>query len=381
MTESIKQKSKFFGVKGKTKFLSKREIFVILLVLGLVIFGCIMVYSASCYSAEYRYKNQFFFLYKQLFGVALGIFALVFFSFFDYHLLKKFRYWILGVSVILLILVFVPGFGVQSYGANRWVNLLGISIQPSEIAKFALVLFLANYLSEKHDKIKTFKGLLPPLCVAGVLCVLVIIEPSMSVTMCLGMVTLLMLIIGGMSKKHTLLFSSMAAAGVPLLILAEPYRLKRLFAFLNPWASPQGEGFQLIQSLYSLGNGGFFGVGLFNSRQKYLFLPFAESDFIFSIIGEELGFCGCCLLMAAYFSLVWLLFKIGLNAKDRFGCLLACGIGIVIAVQTLLNIAVVTGSIPPTGLPLPFISSGGTSVAVFMGAIGVALNVCRQSQK
>lgn len=381
MTESVKQKSKFFGVKGKTKFLSKREIFVILLVLGLVIFGCIMVYSASCYSAEYRYKNQFFFLYKQLFGVALGIFALVFFSLFDYHLLKKFRYWILGVSVILLILVFVPGFGVQSYGANRWVNLLGISIQPSEIAKFALVLFLAYYLSEKHDKIKTFKGLLPPLCVAGVLCVLVIIEPSMSVTMCLGMVTLLMLIIGGMSKKHTLLFSSIAVAGVPLLILAEPYRLKRLFAFLNPWASPQGEGFQLIQSLYSLGNGGFFGVGLFNSRQKYLFLPFAESDFIFSIIGEELGFCGCCLLMAAYFSLVWLLFKIGLNAKDRFGCLLACGIGIVIAVQTLLNIAVVTGSIPPTGLPLPFISSGGTSVAVFMGAIGVALNVEKQSKK
>lgn len=381
MTESVKQKSKFFGVKGKTKFLSKREIFVILLVLGLVIFGCIMVYSASCYSAEYRYKNQFFFLYKQLFGVALGIFALVFFSFFDYHLLKKFRYWILGVSVILLILVFVPGFGVQSYGANRWVNLLGISIQPSEIAKFALVLFLAYYLSEKHDKIKTFKGLFPPLCVAGVLCVLVIIEPSMSVTMCLGMVTLLMLIIGGMSKKHTILFSSMAVAGVPLLILAEPYRLKRLFAFLNPWASPQGEGFQLIQSLYSLGNGGFFGVGLFNSRQKYLFLPFAESDFIFSIIGEELGFCGCCLLMAAYFSLVWLLFKIGLNAKDRFGCLLTCGIGIVIAVQTLLNIAVVTGSIPPTGLPLPFISSGGTSVAVFMGAIGVALNVEKQSKK
>ena len=190
-----------------------------------------------------------------------------------------------------------------------------------------------------------------------------------------------MLIIGGMSKKHTLLFSSMAVAGVPLLILAEPYRLKRLFAFLNPWASPQGEGFQLIQSLYSLGNGGFFGVGLFNSRQKYLFLPFAESDFIFSIIGEELGFCGCCLLMAVYFSLVWLLFKIGLNAKDRFGCLLTCGIGIVIAVQTLLNIAVVTGSIPPTGLPLPFISSGGTSVAVFMGAIGVALNVEKQSKK
>lgn len=364
-----------------THFFSKRELFVIVLVLLLVVFGCVMVYSASCYSAQYRYKNQYFFLYKQLFGVVLGLFALFFFAFFDYHLLKKFRFVILAISIVLLVLVFVPGFGVQSYGANRWINLFGFSIQPSEIAKFALVLFLASYLSENHEKVKTLKGLLPALAVAGVLCVLVIIEPSMSVTMCLGLVTLFMLIIGGMSKKHTILFSSMAGAMVPVLIVAEPYRLKRLFAFLNPWASPQGEGFQLIQSLYSLGNGGFFGVGLFNSRQKYLFLPFAESDFIFSIIGEELGFFGCVCLMLVYCAVVYTLFKIGLNASDRFGCLLACGVGLVIAVQTILNIAVVTGSIPPTGLPLPFISSGGTSVAVFMGAIGVALNVSRHSRK
>ena len=168
---------------------------------------------------------------------------------------------------------------------------------------------------------------------------------------------------------------------MPVLIIAEPYRLKRLFAFLNPWASPQGEGFQLIQSFYSLGNGGWFGVGLFNSRQKYLFLPFAESDFIFSIIGEELGYVGCLCLMTVYAVLIFQLFKIGLNAKDRFGCLLACGVGIVIAVQTLLNIAVVTGSIPPTGLPLPFISSGGTSVAVFMAAVGVAISVSRHSRR
>ncbi len=370
-TESVKRKNFVF---------SKREICVILLVLFLVAFGCMMVYSASCYSAEYRYKNEYFFLFKQLFGVILGIFALFFFAFVDYHILKKFKVWILIISVVLLILVFIPGFGVQSYGANRWVNLFGISIQPSEIAKFALVLFLACYLSEKHDKIKTFKGLIPPLAIAGMLCLLVIIEPSMSVTMCLGLVTLFMLVIGGMSKKHTVLFSSLAGAGVPLLILAEPYRMKRLFAFLNPWASPQGEGFQLIQSLYSLGNGGWFGVGLFNSRQKYLFLPFAESDFIFSIIGEELGYIGCLALMLVYFLLIFFLFKIGLGAKDRFGCLLACGVGVVIAVQTLLNIAVVTGSIPPTGLPLPFISSGGTSVAVFMAAVGVAISVSRHSK-
>ena len=363
------------------KKIDKTLVSVLVLVLFLVAFGCLMVYSASFYSASVRFDNEYFFLFKQLLGVALGIFAMIFFTFFDYHLLKKFRYIILAVSVVLLILVFVPGFGVQSYGANRWVNILGISIQPSEITKFALILFLASYLSENHEKIKTFKGLLPALIVAGVLCVLVIIEPSMSVTMCLAFLTFFMLIIGGINKKHTLLFTGLAGLCVPLLIISEPYRMKRLFAFLDPWVSPQGEGFQLIQSLYSLGNGGWFGVGLFESRQKYLFLPFAESDFIFSIIGEEFGLVGCLALIAVFGVLVYFLIKIGLNAKDRFGCLLSCGVGILIAVQTLLNVAVVTGSIPPTGLPLPFISSGGTSVAVFMAGVGVCLNVHIQSKR
>ena len=370
---------KFFILSKKRKF-DKTTFFVTFLMFALVIFGCIMVYSASFYSAGNRYGNEYFFLFKQLLGVVLGIFAFIFFAFFDYHLLKKFRYAVLAVCVVLLVLVFVPGFGVQSYGANRWVSILGISIQPSELAKFALILYLASYLSDNHEKIKTFKGLIPPLVVAGVLCLLVIIEPSMSVTMCLLFLTFFMLIVGGINKKHTLLFSGLATLCVPLLIIAEPYRMKRLFAFLDPWISPQGEGFQLIQSLYSLGNGGMFGVGLFNSRQKYLFLPFAESDFIFSIIGEEFGFFGAILLILVFGALCYFLFKIGLSAKDRFGCLLSLGVGVLIAVQTLLNIAVVTGSIPPTGLPLPFISSGGTSVAVFMAGVGVCVNVHRQSK-
>lgn len=370
---------KFFILSKKRKF-DKTTFFVTFLMFALVIFGCIMVYSASFYSAGNRYGNEYFFLFKQLLGVVLGIFAFIFFAFFDYHLLKKFRYAVLAVCVVLLVLVFVPGFGVQSYGANRWVSILGISIQPSELAKFALILYLASYLADNHEKIKTFKGLIPPLVVAGVLCLLVIIEPSMSVTMCLLFLTFFMLIVGGINKKHTLLFSGLATLCVPLLIVAEPYRMKRLFAFLDPWISPQGEGFQLIQSLYSLGNGGMFGVGLFNSRQKYLFLPFAESDFIFSIIGEEFGFFGAILLILVFGALCYFLFKIGLSAKDRFGCLLSLGVGVLIAVQTLLNIAVVTGSIPPTGLPLPFISSGGTSVAVFMAGVGVCVNVHRQSK-
>lgn len=354
---------------------------VIILTLGLVAFGCVMIYSASMYSANYHFNNPAFFLNKQLLGVVLGLALMIFFSLVDYHILKKFRWWVIGITAILLVLVFIPGIGVGSYGAKRWLNLFGFSIQPSEIAKFALVLFCASYLSDHHETIKSFKTLLPVVGVAGCLCLLVILEPSMSVTMCLFLTTFFMLVIGGISNKHTIAFAIPASFAVPALIIAEPYRLKRLFAFINPWASPQGEGFQLIQSLYSLGSGGWFGVGLFSSRQKYLFLPFAESDFIFSIIGEELGFVGCLFVMFAYLLLVITLARIALNAKDRFGALLAGGVAIVIAVQTILNIAVVSGSIPPTGLPLPFISSGGTSLMMFMAGVGVALNVARQSRK
>ncbi len=364
--------------KGHSSSL-KDIIIISSLVILLASFGCLMVYSASFYSAQYHYGNKYFFLFKQIMGVVMGAVAMLFFAFFDYHLLKKFKWWIMIATFILLALVFVPGLGMESYGAKRWVSILGFSIQPSEIAKFSLVIFVASYMSDNHDKVKTFKGLLPVLIVGGAMCVLVMIEPSMSVTMCIAFVTLFMLIIGGMSKKHTLMFSLPAAALVPMLIVLEPYRLKRLMAFINPWASPQGEGFQLIQSLYSLGDGGLFGVGLFNSRQKFLFLPFAESDFILSIIGEEIGFFGTTILLTIFFCLSYKLIKIGLNAKDRFGAMLSCGVAFIIAVQTLLNVAVVTGSIPPTGLPLPFISSGGTSVMVFMAGVGICLNVLRQS--
>lgn len=359
----------------------RKDILIICaLVFALVVFGCIMVYSASYYSAQYHFNNKYFFLFKQIMGVVLGVCAMTFFIFFDYHLLAKYKWWIIGLTILLLLLVFVPGLGMESYGAKRWVSILGFSIQPSEIAKFALVIFTASYMSENHEQVKTLKGLMPVLLVGGTLCVLIMLEPSMSVTMCIGFVTLFMLIIGGMSKKHTMMFSIPAGAMVPLLIVLEPYRLKRLMAFIDPWASPQGEGFQLIQSLYSLGDGGWFGVGLFNSRQKYLFLPFAESDFILSIIGEEIGFIGTTILMAVFLFLVYRLIKIALGAKDRFGAMLVSGVAFIIAVQTLLNIAVVTGSIPPTGLPLPFISSGGTSVMVFMAGIGICINVLRQSK-
>ena len=198
--------------------------------------------------------------------------------------------------------------------------------------------------------------------------------------MCMGLVMLFMLFVGGAKLKHFLILGVPVAAAVPALIIMEPYRIQRFMAFLNPWANPQGEGFQLIQSLYSLGSGGMFGVGLFNSRQKYLFLPFSESDFVFSIIGEELGFFGATLVVVCFAILVFLLIGVAKRAKDRFGALLVLGVASVISIQVIINLFVVSGMIPPTGLPLPFISAGSTSLVVFMSAIGVCLNVARQSR-
>lgn len=364
-------------------FKNKNKYFYIILfcTLFLSIFGCIMVYSASCYSAAKNYNNQYFFLIKQIIGVVLGIASMIFFYYYNHNKLKKFNLILVIICLILLCLVFIPGIGISRYGANRWINFFGISFQPSELAKFSLVLFSSCYASKNIDKMKTFKGILPIILVGGLFCVLVILEPNMSITMCLGLIMVFMLFITGIKFKHFMLILVPALILVPVLIIIEPYRLKRLLAFLDPWASPQGEGFQLIQSLYSLSGGGLFGVGLFKSRQKYLFLPFSESDFIFSIIGEELGLIGGIFILIVYFLLVYSCIKVGIQAKSRYSCYLACGIGAVIAIQVILNIAVVTGLIPPTGLPLPFISAGSTSLVVFMSAIGVVLNVDRQSRK
>ena len=369
-----------FVVKNAKK-IDKNALILIICVLILSIFGCIMVYSASSYSAIKHYNNEYFFLSKQIVGVVAGIIGLIFFYFFDSNLLKKFKWIVLAVSIIGLILVFIPGIGVENYGARRWISILGFSFQPSELAKFALILFCACELSEKYKKVKKLKVLIPVFLVGAVLCLLIIAEPNMSVTMCMGATLICMLIIGGISKKHFAMFAIPAGLSVPALIISEPYRMKRLMAFIDPWANPKGEGFQLIQSLYALGNGGLFGVGLFNSRQKYLFLPFSESDFIFSIIGEELGLIGCLFIMCLFITMLVCIIKIALNAKDRFGAMFSSGVAILIGIQVAINIAVVTGSIPPTGIPFPFISAGSTSLLVFMSAIGVVLNVDRQSRK
>ena len=367
-------------IKFKVQKLSKCAIVLLAVTILLAIFGIVMIFSASQYYSQMNYGNKFFEMTKQMIAFFVGIIAMMLCYFVDYHFYQKHKNLIFLVSVVLLCLVFVPGIGTSSYGATRWIRLPGFTIQPSEIAKFGFVIFVSGYLSKNHDVIKTFGGILPVLCATGIVCLLVMLEPNMSITMCIGTTSLLLLFVGGASKKQFLFLLCGVAVLVPLLIVVEPYRLQRLVAFLDPWQNPKGEGYQLLQSLYSIGAGGIFGVGLFNSRQKYLFLPFAESDFIFSIICEELGFFGALIVMLAFLLVIVCGIKIAKHSVDRFGALLASGIVAIIATQVLINIAVVTGSIPPTGVPLPFVSSGGTSLVVFMGAIGILLNIDKQSK-
>ena len=345
-------------------------------VLFLSVFGLVMIYSASCYAAERNFGDAFYYVKKQGIALFVGCAAMYGASRLDPFVLKKFRYIILGISFALLGVIFLPGVGVESYGARRWINLGFMTMQPSEIAKFGYVVYAASYLAD-HG-VDTFRKLFAVVLPGVVMCVLIMLEPNMSITMCVVAVMLFMLLAGGVSGKKLLLLMIPALCLVPVLILVEPYRLKRLMAFLDPWASPKAEGYQLIQSYYALCRGGLFGVGLFQSRQKYLFLPFAESDFIFSIIGEELGLFGAIGIMAVFGVLVYFGFCTAAKASTRYESLLAAGVTSVIAIQSAVNFAVVTGCIPPTGLPLPFVSAGGSSLVSFMAATGILLSVNRR---
>lgn len=349
------------------------DITILILTAFLAGFGVVAIYSASGYVAKTQYGDEWYFVKKQLIGFVLGIAAMLVCAKFDYQKLKekKARWIALILPMILLALVFVPGIGKTNYGATRWIGIGSFTLQPSELAKYGFVVFAAAYMSDDMGKMRTLKGILPVLCAGGGICVLIILEPNMSVTMCVGLLMLAMLFLGGMKMKYFLMILIPALLVVPALIIAEPYRLSRLSAFLDPWENPRGEGYQLIQSLYALGNGGWFGTGLFNSRQKYRFLPFAESDFILSIIGEELGFVGILALFLCCALLILRGIKAAAQADDFFSFLLASGITLVYGIQTVVNALVVSGSIPPTGLPLPLISSGNTSLIITMASMGV----------
>ena len=339
--------------------------------------GIVMIYSASSYAAELRFSDAFFYVKKQIFALVAGLVLMAFGARLNLDLLIKARWIVYGISVALLLILFIPGVGQTSYGATRWINLGFMTVQSSEVAKFGLVIFLAAEL-DRNPPLTFGKTVLPVL--AGlVVCVAIMLEPNMSVTMCVAALMIGMLFLAGISKKALAVICIPALLAVPALILMEPYRLQRLSAFLDPWASPRDEGYQLIQSLYGLSNGGFFGVGLFRSRQKYRFLPFAESDFILSVIAEETGFFGVLVLFSLIGFVVWRGFRIALRCGNVYGFLLAGGITLAYAVQSALNALVVSGCIPPTGLPLPLISAGNTSLIVTMAGMGIVWGVSRAS--
>lgn len=347
----------------------------------IVCFGCVMIYSASSYIAEVQYGDSLYFVKKQILGVVAGGALMAFFCFFPYEKLAKFRYAAVIVAAVLLALVFVPGVGVTNYGATRWIGFGSFTIQPSEIAKYAYALFAAAYFAKNYRKVKTIKGVLPVLGVGALFCVLVILEPNMSITMCIGILMLALVFLSGANVKTFAVVLVPCALAVPVLIIAEPYRLERLSAFLDPWSSPLDEGYQLIQSLYAIGNGGLFGVGLFNSTQKYRFLPFAESDFILSVMSEELGFFGILIFFGACAFIIWRGLRIARRCKEPFGYLLAAGFTLVYGIQVVINALVVSGTIPPTGLPLPLISSGNTSLIITMASMGVLFNISRGQKR
>ena len=360
---------------------NKGDIKIVLLVILILLFGILMIYSASFYSAEKEFGNKYYFSNKQLIGFIVGIVALIFTCNFDYHKYKKLGLIFVIIATILLVLVFIKGIGEESYGAKRWIKIGSVTLQPSEIAKFSYIFFVAGYYAKNSKRGTSFKGILPVIFVGVIFCLLIMLEPNMSITVCFGLLMLTLLYLGGIPLKFFLIILIPILVSIPILILAEPYRLKRLSAFINPWKNPKGEGYQLIQSLYALGSGGWFGLGLFNSRQKYKFLPFSESDFILSVIGEEFGFVGIIILFIVLYYLIIKCYNIASNCKDYYGFLLGCGISTIFFLQVSVNALVVSGSIPPTGLPLPLISCGNTSLIVFMAAFGVVYNISKNTDK
>ncbi|OQB24626.1 MAG: Lipid II flippase FtsW [Firmicutes bacterium ADurb.Bin182] len=364
------------GEKGSLGHMDFSIFFAVLLICA---FGLVMVFSASYYYAQSEWHDGYYFVKKQIQYLVLGFICMLVLSRIDYHKLEKLKTAGMLLSIALLIAVLL--FGEERNGAKRWLEIAGQGFQPSEFCKFAMMLYIVSFMAKYPSRMKDFAhGVVPVLLMILIICGLIMLQPNMSMAVSIALMGGVLLFMGGARISHLLI---LAVAAVPMFFLLslEEYRWARVTIFTDPWKDPLGSGHQLIQSLYALGSGGLFGQGLNYSRQKLLYLTYGESDFIFSIIGEELGFIGCVLVMSAYFFLIYRGIRTALKCKDRFGSLLAGGITVVLAIQVAVNIGVATSSIPPTGQTLPFISAGGTSLFIFLAAVGVLLNVSRNTAR
>ncbi|MCX8130130.1 MAG: putative lipid II flippase FtsW [Clostridia bacterium] len=362
-------------MKSKKPF----DFWIFMTVIILLALGTIMVFSASAPSA-YNYENDaYYFLKKQLFVLPPGLFAMFFMMNFDYRKLGKLSPIILVTCIIFILLVPLPGVGMTINGARRWINLRFTSFQPSEFAKLAVILFFSYSLSKRKDQLQSFfKGLLPYLFLIGVFAaMLLLLQKHLSGTLVIVMIACVILFSAGAKISHFVMLTVPAVCGVAVAIIIEPFRMQRLYAFLDPFKYKQDEGWQAINSLYAIGSGGLFGKGLGKSMQKYLYLPEPHNDFILSVLAEELGFIGVVVVLTLFLIFIWRGIKVSINAPDVFGSLTAIGITSLIAVQVIINVAVVTSSMPTTGMPLPFFSYGGTNLLFFMCEVGILLNISR----
>ncbi|MNH96154.1 Lipid II flippase FtsW [compost metagenome] len=360
---------------------STPDIWIIVSTLLLLTIGVIMVYSASAVLAFHEFGDYFYYLKRQLLFAVLGIVAMFVTMNTDYWVWKKFAKIGLIVCFALLIIVLIPGLGVVRGGARSWLGIGSFGIQPSEFMKMGMILFLAKLLSEHQAKITLFtQGLLPPLGIMGLAFGLIMLQPDLGTGAVMVGASLLVIFTAGARLLHLSYLGMIGVAGFVGLVIAAPYRLKRITAFLDPWQDPLGAGYQSIQSLYAIGPGGLVGLGLGMSRQKYSYLPEPQTDFIFSIIAEELGFIGGSVVLLLFTILVWRGMRTAITAPDTFGSLVAVGIIGMIAVQVIINIGVVIGMFPVTGITLPLISAGGSSLTLMLTSIGILLNISRYSR-
>ncbi len=353
------------------------DYWLFLIVVALLGIGVVMVYSASSIVADEQYGDSAFFFKRQAVWVGLGMAALLVTQRVHYERLRRLTPLLLIGSLLALVVVLVPGIGRVAGGARRWISLGGpFAVQPVEAAKLGLVLYLANFLTNRGiDVGELRRGLLPPLLMMGTMFGLVILQPEMGSALLLGATTVAMLFVGG---ARILQLAGLGLLSTPILmvaILGEAYRRRRVLAFLDPWSDPRGVGFHIIQSLLALGSGGLLGVGLGQSRAKFFYLPERHTDFIFAIVGEELGLLGALAVLILFGLFAYRGFRIARTAPDRYGSLLASGITSMIALQAILNIGVTTGVLPVTGVPLPFMSFGGSSLVFSMIGVGILLNI------
>jgi cell division protein FtsW len=352
------------------------DFFVLIPTVVLLGIGLVAIYSSSSFLAEHRYQDSNFYLAKQGFFAFIGFFLLLIVKNIPVERYKGLAYPLLLISFILLLMVFIPGIGKKVGGSLRWIKLGPIVLQPSELVKISLAVYMAYSMSKKGNLMSSFsKGVFPHLVIAGAFMSLILIQPDLGTTVIIGSWLMILLFVAGMNIYHLIVMVTLACPAVYYLITHEQYRIHRLLAYLKPWEDPQGFGFQIIHSFLAFGSGGIFGVGLGNSKQKLLYLPESHTDFILSILAEELGLIGIALIILLFLILIIRGLKIALDAPDLYSSYLALGVTILMGLQVIINMGVVMGLLPTKGLTLPFLSYGGSSLLVNMVGVGILMSI------